>query len=187
MLALSSALTGGCAASPSPQIERWTKDRGGVLAGAPQQRADRALARLRASGALNQSLTVSVLNTRSVAAFCWRSGAVFVTRGLLDLLDDDELAAAIAHESGHLLLDGHLPAAAALDGCRRMPGSRVGEEAEMAADLMGRELLRLAGVSEDALPRLLGKLARDPAATAACRNHLSRRIARLNAAAQARH
>ena len=102
-----------------------------------------------------ERLTVAVLDTNAVGAFCWPSGAVFVTRGLVDLADDDELCAAIAHEAGHLVADDHLPRAVALDGWRRPSAT----DAEIAADLTARELLKRSAVSEQALPRLLGKLA----------------------------
>jgi hypothetical protein len=129
-------------------------------------------------GRVARPLTVSVLDTDDTGAFCWRSGAVYVTRGLVDLLDDDELAAAIAHEVGHLLLDGHTPRAAALDGCRLHPSPNR-EDAETAADFMGRELLKTSAVPDEALPRLLSKLAERPATASTCRDCLARRVARL--------
>jgi Zn-dependent protease with chaperone function len=107
---------------------------------------------------------------------------VFVTRGLIDLVDDDELCAAIAHEAGHLVVDGHLPPPAALDGYRQ--SSR--QDCEVVADLMARELLKGSRVDELALPRLLKKIATQPAATPASRAQLSQRIAQLSAADRAR-
>jgi hypothetical protein len=120
------------------------------------------------------SLGVSVLDSDDTGAFCWRSGAVFVTRGLVDILDDDELSAAVAHEVGHLLVEGRTPIAAALDGCRFHA-----MDAESAADFAGRELLRRSAVPDAALPRLLNKLAAQPATNSACRECLARRAARL--------
>jgi Zn-dependent protease with chaperone function len=96
-----------------------------------------------------------------------------ITRALVDLVDDDELAAAIAHEAGHLLAEGHLQRPAALNGCA------TDRDAEISADLLGRQLLRNAGLPQDAVARLLRKVAAHPKTTPACRDHLTRRIVRL--------
>ena len=45
----------------------------------------------------------AVTDQRFVNAFAYPGGRIFVTRGLLDLCDDDELAAVIGHEVGHVL------------------------------------------------------------------------------------
>ena len=172
----------GCIAAEPSQVKRWADDHGGTLKGASANgRAERGLARLTESGAIQRRLTVAVLDTDDVGAYCWRSGAIYLTRGLIERLEDDELCAAIAHEAGHLLVDGHMPRAAALDGCRRACGAGEAEDSEIAADLMGRELLRMSAVPEQALTRLLGKLATNPANSSTCRDHLARRIAALGA------
>jgi predicted Zn-dependent protease len=137
-------------------------------------RAEKALASLPLSHA-SRPLKVVVVDSDEVGAFCWRSGNIVVTRALVDLVDDHELAAAIAHEAGHLLADGHLQRPAALNGCAS------DRDAEMSADLLGRELLGTAGLSQDAFTRLLRKVAAHPQTTRACRDHLNRRIARLSA------
>jgi hypothetical protein len=172
----------GCAATSPTTIDQWADDYGGVMSGGSQQvRAERALGRLAASGAISRRLRIAVLDTDRPVAFCWRSGSVLVGRGLVELLDDDELCAAVAHEAGHLLVDGHLPGATALDGCRRTSGRCAAEDAEVAADLMGRELLRASSVPEDALARLLNTLALHGTTAPTCRDHLARRMAKLAA------
>jgi hypothetical protein len=171
----------GCAA-PSSDAQRWAEARGGIVdAGLGLARARAALARIEACGAIERPLTVAVLDSDAPGAYGWRTGTIFVTHGLVDLADDDELAAAIAHEAGHLLVDGHVPRTAALDGCRRACGAGAGEDAEIAADRMGVELLRVSAVPGQALERLLGKLASSPGTTSTCRGHLNRRIAALRA------
>jgi predicted Zn-dependent protease len=175
-------LIGGCGASPSGVIDRWAAANGGVLMDARQDRARQALTRLSVSPALAPRLSVAVLDTDAVGAFCWPSGAVFVTRGLVDVVDDDELCAALAHEAGHLVADGHIPRPVALDGWRRPSAT----DAEIAADLTARVLLKRSAVSEQALPRLLGKLVAHSGASAARRAHLSRRIAHLATADESR-
>ena len=164
---------GGCAVLPSNQVEKWAASNGGTISGGRQERCERAIARLQVPKQV-ACLKVAVLNSETTGAFCWRSGALFVTRGLVDIVDDDELAAAIAHEVGHLLVDGGPAPAAALDGYRLQSN-----DAEAAADLAGRELLRRSEVPEEALPGLLNKLAVHPPTDSARRESLARRAARL--------
>ena len=52
----------------------------------------------------------------NAGAFAWPDGRIRVTRGLIDLLNDEELAAAVAHEIGHLLADGYLAGRFSLHG-----------------------------------------------------------------------
>jgi Zn-dependent protease with chaperone function len=172
MLVLSALMT-GCASSP-PHGLPGLSGHVTVVAGPRQMRADNALASLPLSHA-SQPLKVVVVDSDEVGAFCWRSGKIVVTRALVDLVDDEELAAAIAHEAGHLLRDGHLQRPAALNGCAS------DRDAETGADLIGRELLRAGGLPHDALARLLQKVAAHSQTTQGCRDHLNRRIARLSA------
>ncbi|MGB7157327.1 MAG: M48 family metalloprotease [Tepidisphaeraceae bacterium] len=123
----------------------------------------------------DRGLSVSVVNSGDAGGFSWRCGAIVVTRGLIDMLDDDELAAVIAHEMGHLHANHHIAPVASLKGCA------TDEDAETAADLIARELLDAAGVSSRALPRLLAKVAGQPGTAESCRRHLHSRIARLEA------
>jgi hypothetical protein len=100
------------AAERSPQWKRWSMARGGVVDAqhslAIQQRADAALARLNlAPTGLNlapteRGIVLRILDSSRVAAYAWRDGSIFLTRGLLQVVNDDELSAAIAHEIGHL-------------------------------------------------------------------------------------
>jgi len=125
---------------------------------------------------------VRVLGSDGACAYAWPSGDLFVTRGLLRLLDDAELAAALAHELGHLG-----PAAAVGDG----PGRAVhavaltdadtchAESAEFRADDVGVDLLRARGIPAGALRRALAKVRDDPNTAADCRAALARRVARL--------
>ena len=93
------------------------------------------------------------LTTRDeVGAWAWPDGRIEVSQALLDRLDDDELAAALAHELGHLLDGGHLAGA---------PRSLAGEAAdiERRADGIGCQLLSRRGVSGEAMIRMLAELA----------------------------
>lgn len=113
-----------------------------------------------------------VVDRMDATAFAWPDGRIHVTRGLVDLLDDEELAAAVAHELGHLLDDGHLTGRFSLKGTARS------QDAEARADVIGRQLLRQAGLPHESMKRMLEKVL--PAhRDAAGRASLARRIERL--------
>ena len=85
-------------------------------------------------------------------AWAWPRGPIQVSRDLIDLLDDDELAAVIAHELAHLRDDRHWTGpTASLDG-----GSDL--DVESRADQLGCRILRLGGIEPGAAIRLLDKL-----------------------------
>jgi Peptidase family M48 len=108
----------------------------------------------------------------------WKDGRIAVSMGLLQLLDDDELAAALAHEIGHLIADGRVQTQFGLDGCRRDP------DAECAADAIGSRLLLASGIPADAMVGMLAKVRDAQALGSPCRTAMSRRIARLQEAMQ---
>jgi Zn-dependent protease with chaperone function len=166
----------GCA-DASRSREAWVQQEGGLLAGDAQVRVERvARALTRTCG--GHHVTVRVLDANTPCAYGWPDGSVFVTRGLLDLLNDEELAAAVAHELGHLLEDGHLHGPMSLQGdCRKL-------DEEERADLRGCELLEAAGLPPEAMARSLRKVARAPgAASPRARQALEQRASRLPHAA----
>lgn len=153
-------------------VERWVAARGALLTGPAQERAERVLRSVHPCVDVTP-VRVHVLGSRHVGAFAWPQGDVVVTTGLLEVLDDDELAAALAHELGHLLSEGHLGSAATLIG-------RVShDEAESAADEIGIRLLSAGGRHAEAMVRMLSKVqgavGRDHATFPA----LERRVRRL--------
>jgi len=142
-------LAAACASAPrgeAPAWQRWSATHGGVLgpaeAGSAYARAEAALTRIAGACACEHA-RVRVLDDSEPAAFAFRDGSLFVTRGLVALLDDGELSAALAHEVGHLTRRG--------DG---LPGP----EAERLADRLGAELLRASGLSPELMPRMLRRL-----------------------------
>ena len=150
---------------------------GGVPVTSPERRrADAALARL--SAALDgRVIRLAVGDSSDVAAYAWPDGRVLLTRGLVRLLDDEELAAAVAHELGHLVADGHLRTVAALGGAPA--GGASAADAESRADAAGCGLLAAAGYAPHAMPRMLGKVSRAPGISGATRAGLKSRIGRL--------
>jgi Zn-dependent protease with chaperone function len=144
-------LTAACSSLPAgeaPAWRRWSVAHGGVLArgtaDAAYGRAESALARI-AGACACAHVTVRVLGDAEPAAFAFRDGSVFVTRGLVAWLDDGELSAALAHEIAHLSGRG--------DG---LPGA----EAERLADRIGADLLRASGLSPALMPRMLRRIER---------------------------
>jgi beta-barrel assembly-enhancing protease len=56
--------------------------------------------------ALYKGIQVGILDTDDVAAFATPGGFLWISRGMIDLCDnEDELAAVIAHEMAHIVLD----------------------------------------------------------------------------------
>lgn len=132
-------------------MEGWLATRGPLLEGSAQARAEAALRSVHPC-AESSSLRIHVLDTRDVGAFAWPEGDIIVTSALLDLLDDDELAAALAHEIGHLLSDDHLHATATLIG---RPSSH---EKEAAADELGVRVLVAGGRRAEAMAHMLERV-----------------------------
>jgi predicted Zn-dependent protease len=88
---------------------------------------------------------------------------------------DDEVAAAIAHEMGHLLSDGHMQGPVALRGDDK------GLDVEAKADAVGCNLLEMHGISRSVMMQMLQLVADDPSTHQGC-DDLCRRICRLRAA-----
>jgi len=159
----------GCATAADP-MRSWVRHEGGVLCDARGERAQRALARL-IGKPLDSRLTVQVLQTPVVCAYGWPTGHLFVTQGLIDRLDDDELAAALAHEMGHLLDHGRLPMLASLRGCCNQSA-----DAEVRADALGAGLLASHGIPTGAMISMLAKVRSCNDTHPGCREAIGHRI-----------
>lgn len=181
LLLILSLIGSGCGgATAAPAWDAWACRQGGTLRGGePERRAREALRRLRVMDHFEGAdVSVQVLDACRPCAYAWPGGHLFVTRGLLELLDDDELAAALAHETGHLTSEHDARAcAAALNG----PGAGAhAADHESLADDAGCALLRASGLpAADALGRALAKVRDDPRTPPSCRPGLTRRIERL--------
>lgn len=141
---------GGCVGGGAA-MSQWVKDQGGVDVTPQRVRRAQGVADRLAAGNPELKVRVCVLAMRAPSAFSWPDHSVFVTRGLLDRATDDELAAAIAHELGHLLNDGHAHAAFGLHGDQHL-------DAEARADATGVELLAARNISATAMPTMLAKV-----------------------------
>lgn len=137
----------------------------------PQARAERALARL--AGAHADRFTVVVVPGSALEAHGWTNGKITVTAGLAHCLRDEELAAVIAHEMGHMIADGHFAGEFDLNGCCRDP------DAEQTADAIGTRLLESACVQRSAMVSMLTKLRAVQPPDSVCSRELAHRIERL--------
>jgi predicted Zn-dependent protease len=98
-----------------------------------------------------EGTTFRVSARDDLGAWAWRGGSIEVSRPLMDLLDDAELSAALAHELGHLL--ERSSAGAALAGGQKDDGI------ERAADRRGCWLLSRQGIRPASMESMLAKVA----------------------------
>ena len=158
------ALCLGLGCSPAPSQSAWVRANGGLAGQAQLAKAQAALALL---GTQTQSIHVSVINSDTAGAYAWPGGDVFVTRGLVDLLNQQELAAALAHEMGHMIADH------TTNPPNSLRGASTGNAAEISADAIGINLLQKQGMNRDVMISMLRKVCgRNPS----CRNAIQQRI-----------
>ena len=119
-------------------------------------------------------VTIDVLNRPDLTAFSWPNGHVYVSRGLVDALDDELLTAALAHEIGHLLSHGAPERPAALRGT---PSALA---IETGADRAGMQLLVRRGHRGDAMQRMLSRVLKQPNLPDHVKVRLRHRIAALD-------
>jgi predicted Zn-dependent protease len=135
----------GC--SSSAPIDRWVVAQGGIVRDPRLDRAH-ALAAALCERHHDLQLELAVLDRDDVSAFSWPAGYIFVSRGMVDALDDTALSAAIAHEMADVLNHRR----AGLAGLRRGE-ARLTEE--VWADRVGVRLMVASGLPRDAMPRML--------------------------------
>lgn len=154
----------GCSASVTPVANATTE-------AALNCRAQRAFARLTSAG-LPERFHLTVEEAPAPTAFSWASGDICVSRGLVGLLDDDELTAVIAHELGHLTGGG---------GSRAALLGGTGEDDEARADARAIVFLREIRVPPIALAHALAKVSQSPRTPQRLRGGLEKRILRIEA------
>lgn len=124
----------------------------------------------------DRQVSVHVLDSNVICAYGWPNGHLFVTRALVDLLNEQELTAALAHEMGHLLNDGHMHSVVSLRGCD------AGLDIEAGADATGAQLLAQRDLAPALMIHMLEKVQTSPSLNSDCRRALLRRIELLRAA-----
>jgi len=148
----------------------------GPVVGQPrfaQAAAEATVAKLTA-GMNAVAVKVRVSRSGRVGAFSWPDGRVELTSGLVERLNEDEIAAAIAHELGHVLEGQPGGATSALSGRSGSP-----DDVEARADRFATRLLARAGYDPSAMSRTLTKVMNTPGMAPACRARLAGRIALL--------
>ena len=176
------AFGSGCGTATESQRSSWVRKHGGLADDRWQGRIGVGGAQLVADS-IDSPVAVRVLASDAVCAYSWPDGQVFVTRGLVEVLNEDELAAAVAHEVGHLLDGEHAVPVVSLQGVR---GSTDSEE---RADAMGVQLLERQGIGPAAMSMMLTKVlgsCSDRARREALGRRIRRRDAALGAASPAR-
>jgi Zn-dependent protease with chaperone function len=169
LLGLICAAATGCASSSDPH-DAWVTRCGGLSADREavqrvQALADRVTAR---------PVMIDVLDRPDLAAFSWPNGRIYLSRGLVEALDDELLTAAVAHEIGHLLNHGASKRPAALRG------TPTALAAEIAADRAGMQLLVRRGHRRDAMQRMLSHVVAQPNLPDHVKAQLRHRIAALD-------
>lgn len=173
------ALAAGCsthqAVSPprAASHQAWVRSQGGL---APVSHADHLvdICRRRLGADTLAECQLHVLESEAAVAFAWPDRRIYLSRGLIACLTDEELTAAVAHELGHLLDDGHIDCPVTLAGDPLAPTDR-----ESRADRLGVGLLMTHHQNPAAMITMLEKV-RDAASTsAATRANIAERIARL--------
>lgn len=144
------AALAGCAATrpPAPAAD--------ALRLARVQRIGHELAGATAASA---RIDVGLASRDGLGAWSWPDGRIRVSRALADVLDDDELRAALAHEVGHLLDAGAIPGEAAALAGQASGGRHDASGIEARADALACGLLRARGAPLEALPRMLRTVA----------------------------
>lgn len=174
LLLLAGCAAGGRGVAPAPRAAPWAAwigRAGGLCEGPECARANAALARITAG---NPSiLVVRVLACDSLGAWTFSDGTIFVSRGLARSLSDDELAAVLAHETGHLR------SAAALAGGAAFDGATASAEIEAHADDEGLAILRLRSIPPESLAAALIKVRNARSTSPIVRMLLDARIRRL--------
>lgn len=133
-------------------MSAWAAENGGETTGPLLERLEN-IGRPIATAAGGGTVRFHVLSERTLAAYSWPSGEVFVSAGLLAAVSDQELAAAVAHEMGHLVNDGHI------QGTVSIRGSTAPLDIEERADATGVAILQRAGISAQAMIAVLEKVA----------------------------
>ncbi len=169
LLVLFFAVTTGCTTYPPSQAS-WVRRYGGMCAADHRRPRLDALCDRLLQGHPHRSISVSVLASAKLGAFGWPDGRLYVTRGLVDALDDDMLAASVAHELGHLILGGHLPSPVSLSG------SPEDADEEMRADAVGVALLEDRGFDPGSMARMLAQLRAATASNPLIHHRLGERI-----------
>ena len=179
LLLLAATLLIGCETTPTSHIDdmprsarAWINSVGGVTDDAAcQERADAILHRLVAPWEPpGEPVRLAIIDDDRVRAYAWPPCYVLVSRGMMNKMQETEIAAAIAHELGHLIDDRHLDPPAALVGGGHSPNQ------EHRADAIGLKLMARAQYNAEGMTSLLDYLLQDETLSVQTRGRIERRL-----------
>ncbi len=177
LVLLLSTFAAGCASlehTLQPTPPEWLATHGGTESGPVEARAAR-LAQPLIAGCHGQLISIHILANDTLTAFSWPNGELFISEGLANALNDDELSAAIAHELGHLLNGGQLQSVVALNG------TSSALDIEERADAIGSALLQSQNLPPPAMITMLQKVRSAGGLSAASDRTIAHRIQLLTA------
>ena len=152
-MALALLVSAGCSLVPAPGPDEpmnWLVRHGGPADPALTPRVE-AAARCLAPEGRGRIERVLVAATDEIGAWSWPDGAVVLTQRLVEQLADDEIAAVLAHEIGHLELDDR-------PGPESLAGGSRGASTEEAADRAATRILMRRGLDPTAVARMLRRV-----------------------------
>ena len=157
----------GCTSTSPPPVSQEGLD---------VTRATSALARLGFSYA-----EIHIFADESLAAYSYSDGSIFLSRGLIDKTTDDQLAAVLAHELGHLtrVQTPVIQSRYTLEGSGRL-------DQEQQADDFACSLLLARSIPVSSLAQVLTLTRDDPCTATELKPALTRRIVRLPVGADLR-
>lgn len=138
----------GCGAEDRPYVHRSSQQIS--EAKAAEHRVRSAFFRLTELG--NSHMGVLVEYDAVPTAYGWRDGQIVLTTSLVDLLNDDQIVAVIAHEAGHLVMEDKI----------RLPGigaTGYSVTGEFLADQIGCDILIKSGFPPDTMVSALNRIA----------------------------
>ncbi len=164
----------GCAGpSAAREADRWIAQQGGLCEKLQQDAQTQRIVYALADDAGLGRPRVRVMDEDRLRAYCFPPDVVVVSRGLAQA-DESILAAAVAHELGHLIHDGY-----SRDQTHRLTGRLSQLELEAYCDDQAVLLLDRAGYDPSAMQALLERLLADPTLTGQARIDCQARLALL--------
>lgn len=162
----------GFSANSLSDEQRWVAGQGGLANNRAVEHEVQAICAGLTGSCINSPIRAEVIHSGDVAAWSWPDGHIYVTTGLVTHLSSPQIAAAMAHEMGHLINDHHVATVAGLTG---KPNGTLGREA--AADRTGCHVLLRHGIPAAEMITMLRIVARfQPCAVQA---NIARRITLL--------
>lgn len=172
------AMAGGCSTHQARPLSRatphqaWVRSHGG-LAPAPLAQHVATVCSRQLGAASLADCQIHVLDSDAAVAFAWPDRRIYLARGLVTRLTDDELTAAVAHELGHLLDDG------LIDHPVTLASGRTPTDCEARADRLGIAILLAHGKNPTTMKSMLEKVRSAPSTSDTTRAALTERIALL--------